>query len=82
MTRQQAKNRVRGGRAWARMGRCAGLVPVSYEMEWEGVTIPVRVEVRDGLTVAVPPSGQAFPVTACPGAVWRRQQAANSEETP
>lgn len=72
MTPRQAKNRVRGGRAWIRIGRCAGLAPGSYQMEWEGVTIPVQIEVRDGLTVAVPPSGNPFPVTQCPGAVWRR----------
>jgi len=49
-----------------RLGTC-------YVMVWEGVSILVRIEVRNGVVVAVPPSGHAFPVTACPGAVWRQR---------
>lgn len=61
------RNQKRGrGRVW-------GLLPGAYLMAWEGVEIPVEVEVRDGVLVAVPPSGWAFSVTACPRAVWRKR---------
>lgn len=55
------------------VNRVGGLPAGNYLMAWESVEIPVKVAVRDGLLVAIPPSGRAFPVTACPGAIWRRK---------